>query len=496
MRAKPKTTCAVAFGAVGLVALTATPASADEPVAASEPRLLNETAEVTSVVDAFDEGDPFDLHLTVGFMQTWKSANIRRETSLNQPGLTTGNFTNRTENIAAFSQSVSTLDLGADIGIYKDLALIIRLPIILSDSQQLTGLDGSDSPQVQQQRLADPSGQGQLFSLPFKSPTRSGVDWFSVGLDWAIFNQMRDSTKPTWVIGFEGRFGVGTPLHACSDTPITISNPANPTDNKRSCPDPTDPTKPDRDPGISRAMTSVGAHTIFSRRFGYVEPYSGLWFLAEFPQDRGDFGATNNFQGALVNHPPLIGTFAMGMEVIPWERREEFQRLVGDFRVSGTYHSPGREYSELFDALGTSQAPSLRSPNPASYTAGPNGTSIADPQAQKVYFTGITDQQAYGSIGAQASATWQAGEYVKFTTGLGYQFNQSHAITSADSCNPDFTNDSTKAGPCLHNPNTPQQAVTGIPNPNHRDSIDLPGRRFSADDTSIWNLWIMGVVMF
>ena len=39
------------------LALTARGARADEPIAASEPRLLNETAEVTTVADAFDQAE-------------------------------------------------------------------------------------------------------------------------------------------------------------------------------------------------------------------------------------------------------------------------------------------------------------------------------------------------------------------------------------------------------------------------------------------------------
>ena len=486
MRAIARTRGWAALGVLLTGATLGSRAAAEEPVSATEPRLLSETSEITSVVDAFDEGDPFDLHLTLGFMQSWKSSNIRRETTLFQPGLSTGGFTARTENIAAYSESKSLLNIGADVGIYKDFALIFRLPFILSDSQKLGDLNGSSS---NPQRLQDPTG-AQLFSVPFNSPSRSGVDWFSLGLDWAIFNQQRDATKPTWVVGFDVRIGVGTSLHACNDAGVVVSD-----GSMRKCPDPIHPTAPDRDPGISRAMTGIGAHTVFSRRFGYVEPYSGFWFRADFPQGRGDFDATNNFKGALVSHPPLLGTFGMGFEVIPYEHREQFQRLVADFRVMGTYHSPGREYSELFDALGSSQAPSLRTPNPGAYHSDGMGGSVAYPSAQSVYFTGITDQQAYGSIGGQAALTWQAGEYIKFTAGLGYTFNQSHAITSADACNPDFKNDPGAAGPCHTNGGFAQQ-VTGIPNPNHRDVIDLPGHRFSADDTSIVDLWVMGVVMF
>ena len=459
-------------------------ARADEPVAAGEPRLMNETGEATTVIDAFDKDDPFDLNLTLGFTQQWKSANVRRETSLNQPGLSSGHFVAATENVAAYSQSTSTLNMGADIGIFRDVALTFRLPLILSDSRQLADLDGSSQP-ANAGRFRDPNGE-TLFSVPFKSPNRSGIDYILFGADWAIFNQQRDWTKPTWVFGADVRIGVGTPLHAC---------------NGDSCPDPAHPAV-NRTPGISRAMDGLGIHTIFSRRFGYLEPYTGFKTLIEFAQSNSDFGMTNNLQGALLNHPPLQGTFLMGLEVIPWERREQFQRLVADFRVAGSYHSPGREYSELFDALGSSQASSLRNPNPSAYHYGTDSTgkaaSVKDPNSQSVYFTGITDQQAYGSLALSGSATWQAGEYIKFTAGLGLTFNQSHLITSADACNPDFKSDAGAAGPCHSAQSSASQATTttGIPNPNHRDVIDLPGRRFAVDDTTIVDLWISGVVMF
>src|SRR5207248_9233593 len=107
-------------------------------------------------------------------------------------------FVASTENVAWYSQSISTLHFGMDVGIFRDLALSLRLPLILADSRSLGDLDGSAG--VSGQRLQDNNGQ-QIFSVPFKSPTRSGVDWFGVGLNYAIMNQQRDWTKPTWVIG-------------------------------------------------------------------------------------------------------------------------------------------------------------------------------------------------------------------------------------------------------------------------------------------------------
>jgi hypothetical protein len=464
------------------VALTTSAAAADEPVAAKETRLLRETGENTTVIDAFDKDDPFDANLLLTLRQSWKSANIRRETSIAQGGLTTGGFTSANENVASYKQSLTVLEVGGDIGIFRDLALSLRLPLILADSRELTDLDGSSR---NPQRLQDPTGE-QLFSIPFKSPTRSGVDWFSVALNYAIFNQTRDETKPTWVIGAEGRFAVGSRLHACNDN-ASIK-----------CPDPSNPTGKSREPGISRGMNTIIGKTVFSRRYGYVEPYSGFQVLVDLPQSNSDFGATKDLKGNLLNRPPMIGTFTIGMEVFPWENREAFQRLALDFRMRGSYHSPGRDYSELFDALGSSTASSLRSPNPGAYKAGPDGfTSIADPNAAKVFFSGITDQQAFGSFGASAGVTWQAGEFVKFNAGLGLTYVQSHLITAADACNPDFKGDAGASGPCRTGAQTAGGgSSTGIPNPNHRQVIDLPGRRFSVDDTTIVDLWLSGVVMF
>ncbi len=454
-------------------------ARADEPMAASEPRLLDETAEVTTVVDAFDRNDPFDLHISAGFIQKWKRADIHRETELSQPGLSTGGFVANTENVARYMQDMSILDLRADVGIFRDLALIFRLPIILSNSQSLGDLDGSSK---NPQRLQDPTG-APLFTVPFASPTRSGIDYFAVGLDWAVLNQQRDWTKPTWVIGVEGRFGVGEPLHAC-----------NATSGSNVCPLPSDHTVTNRSPGVSRAMYSVDAKTVISKRFGYVEPYTGIEALFEFPRSDSDFGTAVNpsdIKGALVSTPPIIGTFTLGMEIIPWERREAFQRLVLDLRVQGIYNSPGRDYTELFDALGSSNAPTLTQPNAGAYTAGAGG-SVRDTTVPPVYFTGITDQAAYGAFNAQASVTWQAGEYVKFAVGGGVRVNESHVVTAADPCNPNITSTPDTSGPCR----TTSGQVTGIPDPNFRAIIDTPGRRFSVDNTIIGNFNVSATVMF
>lgn len=507
--------------ALGILGATAT-GRADEPRKVTEPRVLKEPAEVTQVVDAFDDDDPFDLHLTLGYQHTWKNATILRETYINQPGLSTGGFTASTMNVAKYKETTSRLNTRADIGIFKDIALVVRVPIILSNNRELEGLDGSDG--VQPVVLQGAPGE-QLFALPFKSPTRSGVEYLAVGLDFGIMNQFRDPTKPTWVFGVEGRFNVSEPMHACNESTNGLNQPgpqqkcAHPSDINRNGRDgdfQDEDGRPlegrfsgGRDPGVSRGVTALEVHTLLSKRIKYIEPYGGFRALFEFQNESSDYGATD-LEGSLVNHPPLQGSMILGMAVIPWEVRDAFQRVSIDFRFTGTYKSEGRDYSELFDALGSSDARTLRHPNYADYRAGnPADPDEIDPQtgaaypsvvnenSQKVYFTGLTDVQQHGIYTFSTEFTWQAGEYVKFGLGGAYTLVQSHFISFDQPCNPDIDNKRlSEAGPCKSTTATGAATPTGVPNPNYRPVIGVPGRRFKVDDSYAFDAWINATVMF
>jgi hypothetical protein len=505
-------------------------AGAEEPRKVSEPSVLREPAEVVQVVDAFDDDDLFDLHLSLGYQSTWKSAKIMRESSITDAGFSDGGYSRANLNVAEYSQRVSRLNTRADIGLFKDVALIVRLPIVLSDDRELKGTGGSDSTMSQRYAIAGQPGE-QLFSLPFKSPTRSGVEYLAIGLDVAPFNQARDSTKPTWLIGIEGRFDVSEPMHACNKNPQPLNSTsgaaqvqcANRSDINRngtggefatntSGAGPLEGTfSGGNKPGISRGVTALEGHTIVSRRVKYIEPYGGFRALFEFQNDSSEFGATD-LQGSLVNHPPLRGTMIFGLNVIPWEIRDAFQRLAIDFRFTGTYVSEGRDYSELFDALGSSDASSLRSPNYNAYQASidsktgskrlgdDNKTpiSVVNPNSQKVYFTGLTDVQQHGVYTLSTSVNWQVGEFVKFNLGAAYTLEQAHFITFDQACNPDFTGDPEKSGPCRggSKPGTSTPSISGIPNPNYRKTINDPGHRFKVSGASDFDAWINATVMF
>lgn len=485
--------------ATAALGFAATSAYADEPRSATEPRVMMQGGDVTHVISSFDEGDPFSLNVSLGFEYFSKSAKVLRETAIAQPGLTTGGYTSRLMNVAKYSSTMTKLTPRIDIGLYHDLALYFRLPIILSYAQQLGDLDGTKG---RESVVAQGAPGETLFTLPFKSPDRSGVEYLAVGLDVDVLSQARDRTKPTWLLGLEGRFSVGEPMHACNPSQkpgqVSCANPAD-IDRDGTSNSPFEGANvSSREPGVTRGTIGLEVHTILSKRMKYVEPYGGFAALFEFQQSSSDFGLTD-LKSSLVNHPPLVGTMLLGMMIIPWENREKFQRVTFDLRFTGEYHSEGRDYSELFDALGSSDAKSLRNPQWAGYKANPSGgqpVSVVDEGSSKTYFTGLTDVAGYGSYRGSASVTWQAADMFKLQFGMGLRHDQGHGISGDQNCNPAFRDDIGKSGPCRRESADNKFTATGVPNPNYRPTINAVGRRFFIDDSNTFDVFASATLMF
>lgn len=481
-------------------------AVAEEPRTASEPRLFTEPAEVTQVVDAFDEGDPFDANLSVGYMFSRHTSSILRETNRGGAEYSSGGYTRGSLRVADAEEITHRLNLRADIGVYRDIALIVRMPVILANSRELSA---PDHPDANATAGTPADGAIPLFGVPFESPSRSGIEYLALGIDVGIMNQYRDRSKPTWVTGFEVRLNVSEPMHACTENPaagqVKCAHPGDVNRNGRHdrALDASRTIELEgsqtggRNPGVSRGVTGLSFHSYLSKRIKYIEPYGGFRMLAELPTSSSDFDLTD-LEASLVNKPPLEGTMMAGLAIIPWEVRSDYRRATIDLRFTSTYRSEGRDYTELFDALGSSSAPSIRNPTWSEYMQGPDDTSVINPDSQRVYFNGLTDVQQHIINRLSAEFTWQAARLVKFSVGAGLGIIQSHAITQDQACNASFTSDATKSGPCRKDTTTEVQgfAVTGVPNPNYRSSINAVGRRYVVDDSYDFDGWANATVMF
>lgn len=426
-------------------------------------RLMQEPTSYTDVIDAFDDDDPFDLNVRVGYRFERSWGTIQRETILEPSG--DGSSTFRPAAVAEFEHDRNILDLQLDVGLYEDLALFVKLPVILSDDRRLDHADkGSEA--EHDALLQGVDGQ-PLFDLPFRSPTRSGLDQVSVGLAWAIMNQFRDPHLPTWLVSVEGLFNAGEEMHACNDAERYDANETYPAEGE---PDDKYETRCNGgdSPGVSRGMMGLRAETRASRRFRVAEPYMGLMAEVEWPRRAGTlFEPAGDIAGFMNTMPPIEGEITFGVAFVPWERKDGFQRMTVDLRGSARYISEGRDYTPLFDALGTSPSPYLRQPNREAIPPADDNRSV--------HYYGLADVQAHGRYGGRLLINIRAARYVEFLVGAGLFYTTPHLITFTDACNPNV------------NPTDPVgegrtgQCSSGIINPHHRPDIDLPGNRFQLN---------------
>lgn len=451
--------------------------------------LLDDTAAVTDVPDAFDPGNNWSFRLTAGYTFQTRGALLEREVR----GGTSTSGTTQLARVGNYREVTHTLNINAELALFHDLALTFGIPYIVSNTREIRGIS---DPAMGEGNAALFDGwthnnaPTQLFGVnsPFQAPSRSGIDQVRLGISWAILNQQRDQTKPTWLVRFEWRPPVGSLLHACN---------ANAPTGVEQCPDPRSvPSAPAGgtinstgattrpvsagSPGISRGLHGIFFQTMLSRRMGYVEPYGGIEFLAEFPERSAPFRYFDTPYGLLANFPPISGTFTLGTEVIPWENRETWQRLVIDLRLRGTYHSQGRDYSAVYDALGTSTSRALAQPGCPSNVRSADGSCQP---GREVYFDGTTSTASYATIGTSVSVSIQAARFLRFNLGGTFLFNTSHLITNTDACNP-------STQPPADHPEWRGGCVSNsAPDPLHRPVIDAPGGRFRTSEDMQFELY-------
>jgi hypothetical protein len=418
-----------------------------------ELRLMQEPTSFTDVIDAFDDDRPFNFNVRAGYRFERSVGTIQRETILEGAD---GSATFHPAAVSRFEHQRNILDLQLDVGLYKDVALYVRLPVILSDDRRLRLKGDRDAVnQVLSSPLPDGSSQ-PLFDPDFDAPTRSGIDQIAVGLAWAVTNQFRTPHLPTWVLMAEGLFNVGDVLRACDATRDYGDTRCNGGDG----------------PGISRGTMGIQAETRVSKRYRVVEPYMGLLFKMEWAVAASDAftGGAGNLPGFMHTRPPLEGELTLGAAFIPWERVDRFQRLAIDVRGSARYISEGRNFSPLFDPLGMSTSPYLRDPTFQGVDTGP-----------PVHNFGLTDVEAHGRYGGRVIVDLRVHEHLQILVGGGLFYTTPHLITSAEACNPNVSSgDDALRGTC----------TAGIVNPHHRAVVDLPGNRFQLN-----GLWTMDFML-
>ncbi|MCP3142005.1 hypothetical protein [Pyxidicoccus xibeiensis] len=313
-------------------------------------------ADITRIASSFEDDDPFDLFIDVGFERTQTRAKIIRE----QVGPVAEGSTSRDVAGLWYKGVDARLNLELSFGLYRDLEFSFKLPLVFQQNERWDytsnfspSVNGTcvnaDGTPIGGCSLEGGAAGRALFGMPQES-FRGGLGNVHFGLAYAFFSQEKDVTKPTWIVGLDYEA---------------------PTAKQR---DPSvDTTNPDNRGNVGDRVHKYQLYTSFSRRMGVAEPYFKAHYTIpvrgpgiysncdqadpELLPDAQNLGAQGNcFTGPWTRKElgikaPSQGGMLFGIELVPFDKPEKGQRFALDLRTIGNYVGRGRYYNELSSAL-------------------------------------------------------------------------------------------------------------------------------------------------
>lgn len=456
-------------------------------------------AEVTRVASSFDGDNKFDLHFGVGYDFNYKKSALLREWSSDQ------NPDSKVVRDLIYQQMRHVVTPSLEIGLYKDLAVYMNLPIVVHD-QRTYSFDQDATDCQFDDGMRDPANPATCVSkgdgvntfnnstsirdgiIPmsgfdgtnadspytpfagadtkaiFKGANRRGIDQLHVGIKYAILNQDRLSHMPKWVIGLEGRFAVGAPMTFSRDYTNGI---------------------PKGNTTVGRGIHELGVWTALSRRYRFLDPFFTAWWYQAIAAGKSEF---ENYGGAQDRKRPQSQTgVTFGTEIVPFERKAKGQKVAVLIKGLAMLRYGGRGYSEGWELF--SNSPALV----GTYSPGTTTCTNADAKAVAAYakdnpgevdplsasgvssgcqnFNGITNIQDFATFGLNLGLNITLNKYAVLMFGADARTDTRHWITNAGRGNGKLGGD-----PDLVEPNTNEV------NPVRRDVIDNVGRRYATGD--------------
>jgi hypothetical protein len=325
-------------------------------------------AQVTEVADAVDGGDPFDAYLELKLDVQRHSGTLTRENF--QPPEDEPTGAPRTVDVSemVFERTRFRIRPRLEVGIFHDLSVFAEWPIVIGDQTSFRYASGTDQLSSTLSRDQDPApsppvdGWGEDTdgdgTIDRATDTGAGNDTPRVqdgkyGFPGKRYNAWRfnhasGGTFNGYRQGFDNpSFGVRfSPLsNERDDTKPSITLQADYTPPFFQFMDPTNDEITDpRSPG----PIADGAHRFhfsvaMSKRFLILDPY----FLIEY-----EFPLAAQSGGSLTGYLPRhAGGCTAGIEIIPYEDKEQDQRFAIDVSADARYFSAGRDYSFIADVF-------------------------------------------------------------------------------------------------------------------------------------------------
>lgn len=408
MKGTRRSNRAIGWGAAACLAIVggAAPARAGEPAQPEAARV---------VAGSHGPGDIVDIQATVGWSFDARQAAIRREAQGELTGLTT-------KRDLLYYETRQVLDFAAQVGVFHDLSLFLRAPLVVGEDRRLEFDRRADCARVPADCVneasstvlrdgilpRDASGFGwdatrdRAFtagsSTVFRGPKRKGFEYLGVGAAYAVTNQDRDETKPTWILALEGRLQVGKARDY-------------------------DAADPDGNTGVGLGYHQIVGSTTVARRFGAVGPYVGGWFAQPIVPSDSPYKRYALGEKAFAKPQQRAGG-VVGVEGVAWERPELKYRLAIEARGRFEYRNQGLAQAELWEPLaGRSDCKTSAAACRPGVDVDFDGAPGADPAS------GITRSPGYGTFGLDLGASAQAGPWVRFRGLVGMTFEQARFLT-------------------------------------------------------------------
>lgn len=310
------------------------------------------SAELTRLASSFEESDPFDLSLEVAFLRSRHKSKLVRETYLDG---------GRVDFPELFHVAIdSRLQFDGRIGLWKDLEFHFGVPLVLSQNRTWRFVSGTDETNstlinncVQPNgELLDPgcaqtgAGSRPLFPLDAdgRAAYRAGLGDMSFGLAYALFNELKDDSKPTWIVGLDYTAPTAEGL------------------------DPTLPTSTSSRGKLGDRVHRYRLYTSFSKTIGVADPYFQVhytlplrgpgWYSNCDHPDPANMGYPENCGNAswprtkTAIQPAHVGGVVFGTELSAFRDTKQEQKLALDLRGMATYVSRARAFNEASDLFG------------------------------------------------------------------------------------------------------------------------------------------------
>jgi len=434
----------------------------------------------SEIASAFDEGDKFDLFVTIDYLFDIHHAAIKREyegfagTGPDDPMPIVKDL--------YYTGSRHTILPRLELGVFHDLSLSVAMPIVVSDTRTIefdqratpcvfpggtgapTCINSSNSTTVQDGLLPatgfdsnDPTGPGFTDASDptiFRGPRRAGLDQIHLGVTWAAMNQERDDTKPSWKLGAEFRLPIGAAAKF-------------------------DRADPEGETGVGTGLYEVRLWTSMAKRLSWAEPYVELWWRAPiglksdspFKRLEPDFGQIRT------SAQQYAGT-RFGFEAFAWEKPEDKQRVSIDLGARLQANFEGRAYTEMWEIF--QYAGDATAGGPLVLDSNPTATGT-----QAYSHPGVGNVENYLTFGGRVGVRAELGEKVSLGAFFELAHDQEHIISFADA-GVDSKNDS----------NDVVDPGTAEVNPFHVRLIDMVGHRYMVDEITDYVVMVSARGMF